>query len=60
MSFAKAQQLLRLATMAAGRRFGVTISDVIEEFGGVERTAQRHPRTRRGVEPPLGLDTYTP
>lgn len=40
-SFAKAKQLLRLATMAAGRHLGVSISDVIEEFGGVERTAQR-------------------
>lgn len=27
--------------MAAGRHLGVTIPDVVEEFGGVERTAQR-------------------
>lgn len=40
-SFAKAKQLLRLATMAAGRHLGVAIPDVIEEFGVVERTAQR-------------------
>lgn len=40
MSFSKAVDLLRLATMASSRR-GVCLSDVEEEFGCVRRTAQR-------------------
>lgn len=40
MSFAKAQELLRLAMLATGRR-GITLEDIIEEFGCSERTAQR-------------------
>lgn len=41
MSFEKAEQLLRLATLLAGRRVGMTIDEVVEEFGGSRRTAQR-------------------
>jgi predicted DNA-binding transcriptional regulator YafY len=40
VSFAKAQQLLRLAMMATRRR-GVSLEEAIEEFGCVHRTAQR-------------------
>lgn len=41
MSFDKAQQLLRLATMAASRHLGITLDDVTAEFGVSKRTAQR-------------------
>lgn len=40
MSFAKAQDLLRLAMLATRRR-GVTLEEIVEEFGCVHRTAQR-------------------
>ncbi len=40
MSFAKAQELLKLA-MLATRRSGVTLDDIVEEFGCVHRSAQR-------------------
>src|SRR3546814_6393591 len=40
MSFAKAQDLLKLAMMAT-RRSGVSLDEIIEEFGCVYRTAQR-------------------
>jgi predicted DNA-binding transcriptional regulator YafY len=40
MAFAKAQDLLRLAMMATRRR-GVSLDEIIEEFGCVHRTAQR-------------------
>ena len=40
MSFAKAQELLKLAMMAT-RRNGVSLEDIIEEFGCVHRSAQR-------------------
>jgi predicted DNA-binding transcriptional regulator YafY len=41
MSFAKADQLLELATLVSSRRMGVTLDDVTERFGCVLRTAQR-------------------
>src|SRR3954470_21256214 len=41
MSFQKAEDLLELAVMAAGRYSGITIDDVIERFGRSKRTAQR-------------------
>jgi len=40
MSFAKAQELLKLAMMAT-RRSGVSLEEIIEEFGCVRRSAQR-------------------
>lgn len=40
MSFAKAQDLLKLAMMAT-RRSGVTLDEIVEEFGCVHRSAQR-------------------
>lgn len=41
MSFAKADQLLELATLVSSRHMGVTLEDVTERFGCVLRTAQR-------------------
>lgn len=41
MSFAKAQDLLRLALMAAARRGGVSLEDICTEFAVSHRTAQR-------------------
>lgn len=41
MSFAKAQDLLRLAQIAASRRGGVSLEDICTEFGVSHRTAQR-------------------
>jgi predicted DNA-binding transcriptional regulator YafY len=41
MSFAKAQDLLRLAQMAASRRQGVSLDEICSEFGVSHRTAQR-------------------
>ncbi|RNC97006.1 MAG: WYL domain-containing protein [Oricola sp.] len=40
MSFAKAQELLKLAMMAT-RRSGVSLEEITEEFGCVHRSAQR-------------------
>jgi predicted DNA-binding transcriptional regulator YafY len=41
MSFAKAQDLIRLAQMAASRRGGVSLEDICAEFDVSHRTAQR-------------------
>ncbi|WP_293863451.1 WYL domain-containing protein [uncultured Alsobacter sp.] len=41
MSFAKADQLLELATMIRARRAGITLADCEERFGCSRRTAQR-------------------
>ena len=41
MSFWKAQDLLRLARMAAARRTGISLDEICEEFGVSHRTAQR-------------------
>lgn len=41
MSFSKAQDLIRLAQMAAARRAGVSLEDICDEFGVSHRTAQR-------------------
>ena len=40
MSFAKGQELLRLAMLATRRR-GVSLSEIEDEFGCSDRTAQR-------------------
>src|SRR3546814_15313819 len=40
MSFAKAQDRLKLAMMAT-RRSGVSLEEIVEEFGCVHRSAQR-------------------
>lgn len=41
MSFAKADQLIELATLCTARRYGVTLDDVIARFACSHRTAQR-------------------
>jgi hypothetical protein len=41
VSFAKAEQLLQLATLVAARHAGVTLDDVIARFSVSKRTAQR-------------------
>ena len=56
VSFAKAQELLKLAMMAT-RRSGVSLEEIVEEFGCVHRSAQRmtealeaaFPQTRAAV-----------
>jgi predicted DNA-binding transcriptional regulator YafY len=41
VSFAKAEQLIQLATLVAARHAGITLDDVIERFSVSRRTAQR-------------------
>ena len=41
MSFSKAQDLIRLARLAAIRRSGISLDEICEEFGVSHRTAQR-------------------
>lgn len=41
MSFSKAQDLIRLAQMAAARRIGISLEEICDEFGVSHRTAQR-------------------
>ena len=41
MSYYKAQELLRLASISASRHRGVSVKDIVEEFRVNERTAQR-------------------
>ena len=41
MSFSKAQDLIRLARLAASRRSGISLDEIREEFGISHRTAQR-------------------
>ena len=41
MSFSKAQDLIRLAQMAAARRGGVSLEEIVAEFSVSHRTAQR-------------------
>lgn len=55
MSFAKAQELLRLA-MLATRRSGVSLEEIIEEFGCVHRTAQRMTEALEGAFPQTQTD----
>ena len=49
MSFAKAQDLLRLAQMAAHRRGGVCLDDICAEFTVSHRTAQRMTEALQGA-----------
>ncbi|GEC31699.1 DeoR family transcriptional regulator [Sinorhizobium fredii USDA 205] len=41
MSFSKAQDLIRLAQLAAARRGGISLEEICAEFGVSHRTAQR-------------------
>jgi len=60
MSFAKAGELLELATLAVARRSGVSLAEIEEQFGVVERTAQRMiqalGRAFPDLEPVIGHD----
>jgi len=41
MSFSKAQDLMRLAQLAAARRSGISLEEIVREFEVSHRTAQR-------------------
>ncbi|MCB1357228.1 MAG: WYL domain-containing protein [Maritimibacter sp.] len=51
MSFSKAADLLRLADMAAARFEGVSLREIVEEFGCDHRTAQRMVRAFEATFP---------
>jgi predicted DNA-binding transcriptional regulator YafY len=57
MSFAKAQDLFRLAEMAKARYRGVTLRDIMEEFAVNERTARRMARALEDVFPRVDVVT---
>ena len=57
MSFHKAQELLRLAQLAASRHRGVSLPDISEEFGVNQRTAQRMVRAMQSIFPSLTFST---
>jgi predicted DNA-binding transcriptional regulator YafY len=55
MSFAKAQDLFRLAEMAKARYRGVAFRDIMEEFAVNERTARRMARALEDVFPRIDV-----
>ena len=57
MSFQKAQDLLKLAGMSAGRHRGISVKEVAEEFGVNERTAQRMIYALKEVFPSISHKT---
>ena len=57
MSFQKAQDLLKLAHIAASRHQGVTVKDISTEFSVNERTAQRMLFALKEVYPSLSHKT---
>lgn len=57
MSFAKAEQLLRLAMLAAGRQMGVSLAEIAEEFDCTHRTAQRMTRALEMAFPDVEIVT---
>ena len=57
MSFHKAQELLRLAQLAASRHRGVSLPDISEEFGVNQRTAQRMVRAMQNIFPSVTFTT---
>ncbi len=57
MSFQKAQDLLKLAHIAASRHQGVTVRDISTEFNVNERTAQRMLFALKEVYPSLSYRT---
>lgn len=59
MSFQKAQDLLKLAGMSAGRHRGISVKEVAEEFGVNERTAQRMIYALKEVFPSISHQTDT-
>lgn len=57
VSFAKAEQLLRLAMLAAGRQMGISLAEIAAEFGCTHRTAQRMTRALELVFPDVEVQT---
>ena len=57
MSFQKAQDLLKLAQLAAARHRGVSLPDISQEFGVNLRTAQRMVRAMESIFPSLTFST---
>ena len=57
MSFHKAQELLRLAQLAASRHRGVSLPDISDEFGVNQRTAQRMVRAMQSIFPSVTFTT---
>jgi predicted DNA-binding transcriptional regulator YafY len=57
MSFQKAQELLRLAQMAASRHGGISLPEISEEFGVNMRTAQRMVRAMENTFPSVTFST---
>lgn len=57
MSFHKAQELLKLAQMAASRHRGISLPEISEEFGVNTRTAQRMVRALENTFPSISIQT---
>ncbi|WP_149140721.1 helix-turn-helix transcriptional regulator [Gemmobacter caeruleus] len=57
MSFHKAQELLKLAQMAASRYRGISLPEISEEFGVNTRTAQRMVRALENTFPSISIQT---
>ncbi len=57
MSFHKAQDLLKLAQMAASRYRGISLPEISEEFGVNTRTAQRMVRALENTFPSISIQT---
>jgi predicted DNA-binding transcriptional regulator YafY len=57
MSFHKAQDLLKLAELAASRHSGISLSDIAIEFGVNMRTAQRMVRALESTFPSVSIKT---
>ena len=57
MSFHKAQDLLKLAQMAASRHRGISLLEISEEFGVNTRTAQRMVRALESTFPSISIQT---
>ena len=57
MSFHKAQDLLKLAELAASRHSGISLPDIADEFGVNMRTAQRMVRALESIFPSVSIKT---
>lgn len=57
MSFHKAQDLLKLAQLAASRHRGISLPEISEEFGVNTRTAQRMVRALENTFPSISIQT---
>lgn len=57
MAFHKAQDLLKLAQLAASRHRGISLPEISEEFGVNTRTAQRMVRALENTFPSISIQT---